>query len=117
MSYQYLHVFAVDLQIVLANLLLFCMARQEVDNKTPISWGHKRGWGGRQAGRQGVPLPHAQYAQIYRYTSVVNTCECECVQGGREADKDGGGDGGGGVTHSSPPTHTHTLTHTHMADA
>lgn len=115
MSYQYLHVFAVDLQIVLANLLLFCMARQEVDNKTPISWGHKRGWGGRQAGRQGVPLPHAQYAQIYRYTSVVNTCEC--VQGGREADKDGGGDGGGGVTHSSPPTHTHTLTHTHMADA
>lgn len=53
MSYQYLHVFAVDLQIVLANLLLFCMARQEVDNKTPISWGHNRSRGGRQAGREG----------------------------------------------------------------
>lgn len=86
MSYQYLHVFAVDLQIVLANLLLFCMARQEVDNKTPISWGHNRSRGGRQAGRREaeVPLPHAQYAQIYRYTSVVNTCECQCRRRGKE---------------------------------
>lgn len=50
MSYQYLHVFAVDLQIVLANLLLFCIARQEVDNKTPISWGHSDR-GGRYEGR------------------------------------------------------------------
>lgn len=55
------------------------MARQEVDNKTPnfVAEG--------VADVAATPsfcvspsrnVLHAQYAQIYRYTSVVNTCEC-----------------------------------------
>lgn len=68
LSYQYLHVFVVDLQIVLANLLLFCklltgIPGNGIQPTSPLS-----------PGKHPPTHTHAPHAQIHRYTSVVNTC-------------------------------------------